>query len=59
MIEEIEIEYKQLLNKEEYQKIEQFFIINNTKLINQENLYFETIDKQTGLNILIYPIRDE
>lgn len=53
---EIEIEYKQLLTKEEYQIIEQFLIKKNIKSIDQENYYFDTKDfklkeKQKALRI--------
>lgn len=45
MREEIEIEFKQLLNEAEYKQLEDFFKEKNAKVINQENLYFETPDK--------------
>ena len=40
----VEIEYKQLLTKEEYQRIEQFLIEQNVTSFEQENYYFDTLD---------------
>ncbi|MDL2212289.1 CYTH domain-containing protein [Erysipelotrichaceae bacterium OttesenSCG-928-M19] len=42
MTNNIEIEYKQLLTKQEYEIIEHDLVIKDSQIIEQENFYFET-----------------
>nr|WP_035510766.1 CYTH domain-containing protein [Halobacillus karajensis] len=56
MAQEIEIEFKNMLKKNEYQKVYQFLPFESVELIEQTNYYFETEDmllKQQGAALRI------
>jgi len=50
MKQEIEIEYKQLLSEVEYEKIKEVILKGEHKVINHENFYFETKNKDLKAN---------
>lgn len=62
MAQEIEIEYKNLLTKDEYTKVYQFLPFKSVELIEQTNYYFETDDlslKQKGAALRIRKKNDQ
>lgn len=58
MSQEIEIEFKNLLTKEEYEKLLAYFHVSEAQIIHQENHYFDTPDfhlknQSSGLRIRV------
>lgn len=62
--ETIEIEFKTLLNKDDYQKVCQFYHLENQDFFTQKNIYYDTKentlkDLGAGLRIRLYADRGE